>query len=181
MLRRRLVAVFGTLAVAAWLGGLISLGALVAPVVFSQVPTPWSADAMTVVFRRFDLLAMGCAAILLACEAVRAVGRAPFARAHLARAIASVLAAAAAVYQGTSVSPGIAELHAAGAVRGVGAAGAELSRLHDLAEALGKAQVVLLVMVIVLEAVTWRADPPRLARTSARSDLVPGQDSPGLG
>ena len=42
-------------------------------------------------------------------------------------------AAAGAVFEGLRVSPRIAELHAGGAVRGVGIAGIELARLHDLA------------------------------------------------
>ena len=98
---------------------------------------PWSADAMTVVFQRFDSVAMACAAVVLLTEAVRAVGRLPFARADHVRAGVSVLAAAMAVYEGASVSPRIAALHAEGAIRGVGSAGMELSKLHDMAELLG--------------------------------------------
>jgi hypothetical protein len=154
MVLRRVVGSVAALAVALWLGGLMTLGALVAPTIFSHVSMPWSADAMTVVFRRFDLVAMGCAATLLATEAVRAIARVRFSRADHARAGLSVLAAAAAVYEGTSVSPRIAELHAAGVVRGMGPAGIELSKLHDLAETLGKTEVLLLVAVVVLQVVT---------------------------
>jgi len=46
------------------------------------------------------------------------------------------VAAAAAVYEGVSVSPRIAALHEAGAIRGSGVQGLELARLHDIAEAL---------------------------------------------
>jgi hypothetical protein len=60
------------------------------------------------------------------------------------------LAAVAAVVEGVSVSPRIAALHAGGAVRGVNAAGLELARLHDLAETLGKAEVLLLAVVVAL-------------------------------
>jgi hypothetical protein len=159
MALRRVVGTIGALAVALWLGGLVTLGVLVAPTIFSRVSMPWSADAMTVVFRRFDLVAMGCAAILLVTEAARAIARVRFSRADHARAGVSVLAAAAAVYEGTSISPRIAELHAAGVVRGMGPAGIELSRLHDLAESLGKAEVGLLVVVVVLQVLTMaRAD-----------------------
>ena len=59
-----------------------------------------------------------------------------------------------AVYEGASISPRIAALHAAGAVRGLGDAGLELSRLHDRAELLGKTEVVVLMAVIVLHVVT---------------------------
>lgn len=62
------VAVF---AAGAWAGGLLVLGAIVAPVVFHVVPAPTSADAMTVIFRRFDRVAMGCGAALALAEVVR--------------------------------------------------------------------------------------------------------------
>jgi hypothetical protein len=155
---RRVSSALAMLALALWLGGLVALGTIVAPVVFSRVSMPWSADAMTVVFRRFDLVAMGSAAVLLATEAARAIARIPFARIDHVRAGVSVLAAAAAVYEGTAVSPRIAGLHAAGVVRGMGTAGIELSRLHDTAELLGKTEVVLLAAVIVLHVASW-ADP----------------------
>jgi uncharacterized membrane protein len=148
------------LSAAVWLGGLVALGALVAPVVFSTVAMPASADAMVIVFRRFDVVAMTCAALVLCAEALRrSVRRSSFARVDFARASVAVAAAAAAVFQGTRLSPRIAELHAAGAVRGFEAGGMELSRLHDVAETCGKAQVLLLVLLVVLHVVTLSADP----------------------
>jgi hypothetical protein len=152
---RTVTGIVGLLAVALWLGGLVALGALVAPVVFDRVSMPASADAMTLIFQRFDLVAMSCAAVLLATEAVRAVARVPFARLDHLRAGTSVLAAIAAVYEGASVSPRIAQLHAEGAIRGLGSAGMELARLHDRAELLGKTEVVLLVLVVALH--VWTA------------------------
>jgi len=56
----------------------------------------------------------------------------------------------AAFVEGVSVSPRIAALHAGGAVRGVNAAGLELAHLHGVAETLGKTEVGLLVVVLVL-------------------------------
>jgi hypothetical protein len=108
------------LAVAIWLGGLVALGAITAPIVFTVTPMPQSADAMTMVFRRFDLVAMSCAVVVLASEAARAIGRVPFARLDHARAAVAVLAAAVTAYEGTNVSPRIADLHAAGAIRARG-------------------------------------------------------------
>jgi hypothetical protein len=159
MLLRRITGVVATLAIALWLGGLVALGALVAPVIFSRVSMPYSADAMTVIFQRFDLVAMGSAAALLVTEAARAVARVPFGTLDHARAGVSVLAAAAAVYEGASVSPRIAMLHAEGAIRGMGSAGMELAKLHDVAELLGKTEVFLLLAVVVLHVVT--ASPRR--------------------
>lgn len=141
------------LAAAVWLGGLVALGAITAPIVFAVAPFPASADAMTLVFRRFDEVAMTCAALVLGAEALRAATPGttrPLVRADFVRVACAGLAAVAAVVEGTVVSPRIAALHAAGAVRGVGAAGTELSHLHDWAERLGKGQVVLLALLVVL-------------------------------
>lgn len=156
-------AIASGLALAIWLGGLVVLGVITAPIVFSVAPMPQSADAMTMIFRRFDLVAMSCAAVVLASEAARAIARVPFARLDHARAAVAVLAAGVTTYEGTVVSPRIAELHLAGAVRGLGPAGMELSRLHDLAEACGKTSVLLLVGLVVLHVVTATraADAPR--------------------
>jgi hypothetical protein len=157
----RVGASLALLAVGVWLGGLVALGAIAAPVVFSVAPFPSNADAMTIVFRRFDLVAMACGATLLASEAIRPVFRLRFATVDHIRAALSVLAAGLAVYEGTRVSPRIAALHAAGAVRGLGAAGVELARLHDAAEACGKAQLAVLAVVVVLHVVALTARPPR--------------------
>jgi uncharacterized protein DUF4149 len=154
---RRALSILALLAVAVWFGGLIALGAIAAPVVFATVPYPSSADAMTIVFRRFDAVAMACAAVVLATEALRGVGGLVgdrFARADHARAFVSLLAAAAAVYEGVKVSPRIAALHASGAIRGVDSAGLELARLHNLAEECGKAQILLLAGVIALHGIS---------------------------
>ncbi len=142
--------VVGALAVAVWLGGLLALGAVAAPLVFANVSFPQSADAMTLVFRRFDMVAMTCAALAMASEAVKVAARVPFGRVDHLRAGLTVVAAVLAVIEGTHVSPHIAALHAAGAMRGVGAAGQTLSHLHDVAEGLGKAEIVLLAVVMGL-------------------------------
>ncbi|MGO9838763.1 MAG: DUF4149 domain-containing protein [Polyangiaceae bacterium] len=165
---RRIASSVALLAAATWLGGLVALGAIAAPVVFSVAPWPASADAMTIVFRRFDGLAMACASIVVATEAVRAAARMPFARADIARTGVAVLAAAAAVVEGVVISPRIAALHVAGAIRGVGGAGVEMGRLHDLAEACGQAEVVLLAVYVVLQVLTLSHGGP-LARVDAGS------------
>ncbi len=159
LLLPRVTATVSLLAVALWLGGLVALGALAAPVVFSVVPLPTSADAMTIVFRRFDQVAMGCGAVVLASEAMRVIGGVPFARPDQLRAGTSVLACALAVLQGVYVSPRIAALHVGGAVRGVGDAGLELSRLHGVAETVGKAELLLLVVVVAAQVVALSRRP----------------------
>jgi Domain of unknown function (DUF4149) len=150
---RRTLAAVALLGVAVWLGGLTALGAVAAPVVFSTVPWPSSADAMSIVFRRFDAVAMACAAVVVATEAVRAMVGFRFSRVDHLRALVSVLAAAAAVLEGTEISPRIAALHAGGAIRGVGGSGLELARLHDQAEWCGKTELLLLSIAVVLHVV----------------------------
>ncbi len=146
---RRVTSIVALLAIAVWLGGLVALGAIAAPVVFSIVSLPTAADAMTVVFRRFDLVAMTCAAAILVSEAISALG-ARFGRVDIARSVVSAVAAVAAVFEGTEVSPRIAMLHAAGVSRGLGSGGTELARLHGVAELLGNAQVLFLAVAVAL-------------------------------
>lgn len=163
---RHTSSIVALLAAAVWLGGLVALGAVAAPLVFSHVPLPQSADAMSAVFRRFDAVAMTCAGLVVATEVARRLAGPRFTRLDHGRALASLFAAVAAVIEGANVSPRIAALHAAGAVRGANAAGLELARLHDLAEALGKAQVTLVALVIVLQVLSLlpaRADNPKPA------------------
>ncbi|MDP9148686.1 MAG: DUF4149 domain-containing protein [Myxococcota bacterium] len=148
--RRRACEAVALLCISLWLGGLVALGAIAAPIVFNVVSHPASADAMTLVFQRFDLVAMACAGMVLATEAALASARGAFDRLDRWRSGLSALAGALAVYEGTRVSPAIAALHAGGAIRGVGSAGADLSRLHDVAEACGKAEIAILVALVVM-------------------------------
>jgi uncharacterized protein DUF4149 len=156
----RISAAASLLGIALWLGGLVALGAIAAPVVFSIVPFPSNADAMTVVFQRFDTVAMSCAAVVLTAEAVQVGARVSFALTDHLRVGLSALAAALAVAEATSVAPRIAALHGGGVVRGIGSAGLELARLHDIAEWLGKGQLVLLVSVLILRVITLTRRPP---------------------
>ena len=73
-----------------------------------------------------------------------------------ARSALAVIATAAAVYGGTRLSPGIVELHAAGAVRGFGADGTELERLHKIAETVTKIEVVAGLALLALQVTTLR-------------------------
>jgi hypothetical protein len=149
------IAVVQVLAIALWVGGLIALGAVVAPIVFRVVPAPTSADAMTLVFGRFDRVSIACAAVALVAEAAFAAAtrtreRGKATRVDLVRAAALTIAAALAIVIGAWLSPGIAELHHAGAVRGLGEAGLALEKMHRLAESLAKLELALLVVVIAL-------------------------------
>ncbi len=142
-------------ALAIWIGGLVALGACAAPIVFRVVPAPLSGDAMGAVFRRFDAIAVACSVFVLGCEAIRIWVRDPPATAfERARTALSLLAAAAAIYGAVRLSPGIIALHQAGAVRGSGADGTELERLHKLAEAAAQVEVMAGLFLLVLQVTT---------------------------
>jgi uncharacterized membrane protein len=138
------------IAIALWLGGLVVLGAIVAPTVFRIVPAPTSADAMTVVFHRFDAIATGAAVVALVCEAVLAMRGGKVSRLDVLRAAALVVAAAAAITEALWLTPTIEALHRAGAIRGFGEAGLALERWHRVAESAAKGELFLLLLVVVL-------------------------------
>lgn len=146
------IAVVQLLALAIWAGGLLALGAIVAPIVFRVVPAPTNADAMTLVFGRFDAVAMACAVVALVGEAAFAAtaGRGKVTRLDLARGLCLVVAAGLAIAIGAWLSPGIQALHHAGAVRHVGEAGLALERLHHLAETFAKGAMALIVASFTL-------------------------------
>jgi uncharacterized membrane protein len=156
----RVTSSFALVAAAVWLGGMLALGAIVAPVVFTMVPRPEAAEAMTVVFARFDWVAVGCVAVILVSEAWRAKGSARVERLDMARAGVAAVGAALVLLEALWITPAIAALHHGGAVRGLGAAGLELDRMHGLAETCGKAQVTFALALIVLHAVTLRPIAP---------------------
>lgn len=133
------------LALAVWFGGLTVLGAVVAPIVFRTVHAPTSADAMTLVFARFDAIKVGAALLALGAEAARIRSAECVGRLCALRGIALLLAASLAMSGATLVTPVIAELHQAGAVRLVGPEGQKLERYHRVAEGMAKAEVALLV------------------------------------
>ena len=144
------LAVVQLLAVGLWASGLATLGAVVAPIVFRVVPAPGSADAMTLVFRRFDSIAITCAVVALVAEAGFAVRGGKVTRADVVRGICLAGATALAITIGAWLSPGIAELHRGGAIRNLGEAGLALERLHRLAESVAKGELLLLLIVFIL-------------------------------
>lgn len=162
-------AVLAVICLALWVGGIVALGACAAPIVFRVVPAPLSGDAMGAVFRRFDVIAIACAIVVLGCEAVRLLasrgassedGRAAGLSERTRTALA-VLASGAAIYGGTRLSPGIVALHAAGAIRGFGPDGLELERLHKLAESIAKIEVGAGLLLLALHVTTLARTEPK--------------------
>ncbi len=150
----RVLSAIALIAIALWVGGMIALGAVVAPVIFNMVPSPTSADAMTVVFRRFDKVAVACVVLVLVTEALQAMVRRPPARLDVARMVLTLVGAGLVVWQAVSISPTIEALHLAGAIRGLGEMGLRLQAAHKLAELGGKLQALCAVILIALHVTT---------------------------
>ena len=149
----RLVAVsLALLATGVWVGGIVVLGAIVAPTVSGIVPAPTSADAMTIVFVSFDKVAMTAAAIVAVAEVVRMRTMVPASPTKVDVIRLAVIGAAGvlAVVQGLWLSPTIVALHRAGAIRGSGELGQKLERFHAWSETCGKTESLLLVALVVL-------------------------------
>lgn len=160
------VVALSMLAAAVWLGGILVLGAIVAPIVFHIVHAPDSADAMTRVFLTFDKVAMSCAVVIALTEAARSrlgsVGRV-----DLLRLAAAVLASILAFTQGLWLSPRIDALHTAGAIRNVGELGLALESVHKTSELCGKTEALAIVVFIVLAVMTMhQPGAPTSAKTA---------------
>ncbi len=132
------VAVVQLLAVGLWASGLLTLGAGGGA---DRVPRRARAgqrrcdDPGVRPLRRHRIT---CAAIALVAEAAFAVRGGRVTRADIVRGASLVFAAGLAIAIGAWLSPGIAQLHRDGAMRGVGEGGLALERLHRLAREPGE-------------------------------------------
>ncbi len=162
----RLTSSLALVATAIWVGGMLTLGALVAPVVFTMIPAPGAADAMTVVFQRFDTVALVCVAVIVTTDAWRSAAPSgdPIGRLDGARMAAGAVGAGLVLLEALWITPAIVALHRGGAIRGLGPDGLELDRIHGYAESCGKAQAVVGLSLIFLHVFTLRRAKARKAR-----------------
>ncbi len=157
-------------AFAIWLGGLSVLGAIVAPTIFGAVPN--AADAMTLVFQKFDRIAMTSAVVVLLCEATLTVRGGPIGGRGLLRACVAILACFLAIGEGVWLTPSIVALHRAGAIRGLGPQGIALNETHKLAELVGKAQVFLVLFAFVMVVVKVATSAHNVHKPEAHSKNI---------
>ena len=154
----RIAAIVAAIMLGVWMGGMLALGAVAAPMVFEFTPYPFSGRAMGAAFQRFDTIAILCSVILLGCEVGRTIltMKTPAARAWLPRLrrYGAIVMALGAVYSGVRLSPGIMELHEQGARRNIGPEGEMLEQLHQQAELIGKIMLPLAVVLIALHILT---------------------------
>jgi hypothetical protein len=151
LILRRSTLVLRSYAVALWLFGWVVLGAIVAPVQFRTVPSPYAAEAMTTIFRRFDSIALACAAVVWMTDVL--LGSAGDARVRVAKRSLAALATIALLLEAFVIAPRIEDLFRAGAIRGLGPEGETLNAWHRAAEGAGKLQVLALFILLALELV----------------------------
>jgi len=158
----RVGAAVGALAAGVWAGGMIALGVCAAPFVFRLTPDPYSGNAMSAAFARFDQIALGAAVVLLAAEVGRTWAAGPRGRTIFVRVrrMLAMLMAAGAAYIGLSLTPRITQMHLDGVRRMVGPEGALLERVHKQAEAVGKAEVVMGIALVLLHVFTLNVRRP---------------------
>jgi Domain of unknown function (DUF4149) len=104
------------LAIAAWIGGLLVLGAIAAPAIFDVTALRQIPDSRVLagaifgeIFRRFHLVSYACGAVLVLSLCIRAVLGPRPRRFSLRLAIAAMMIAAA-LYSGFVLSPSIEHL-----------------------------------------------------------------------
>lgn len=175
---RAVVRTIAALAVSLWIFGLFVVGAIVAPVVFRGFAANDAANAMTVVFRRFDRVILACVAITLACEAASALASRPLTRLDTARGAVAIVLSSLGGYHALHLSPGIASLHAGGAIRGLGEGGLALEALHRQATTLATGQLVLGVAYIALLFFSASATVRRQPTVSSGTTVALGPDDP---
>jgi hypothetical protein len=130
-------------AVLAYSGGLLALGAIVAPTVFRS-GIAGAADVMTTIFTRFDRVAIALVLSGLTAEALSVALRGgPLSRVRIARGALIVLFSLTVAVQSGALSPTIARMHREGVTRNVGPRGAEFDRVHQWSSRVGKLAVLL--------------------------------------
>ncbi len=134
------------------IGGMLALGAFTAPVVFKNFPRPEAAAAMSVIFRRYDLVLLGALGLVWIGEifrnTVRIFALTPI---FLTRLIILGLLTGG-IWVSTSVlNPQIEKLNHDGIVRDTTtAAGRDFDRAHKISESIYKVDLLLAVLLIFL-------------------------------
>jgi putative copper export protein len=158
-----------TLAFAVWFGGIITIGALVAPAAFG-VDRPFAATVLEQCFRKLNTVAFFCGAIMLGATWAEAQIRSEHARRLLlVRGVLTAAAVALGLYLGIRLLPLLIGLRSGGQL-------AEFNRLHNLYGVVTQVQFGLLAAGSLISA--YLALPRRAPSKSRSSDAVPAAPSP---
>ncbi len=147
----RLANVIEYLALSLMIGGMLALGAFVAPAIFGNLPLDEAAKVMTLIFRRYDGVMFVGLILIVFGEVVRMATSDAFSRlVHRIRYVGVVLLVCLSLFSLFVVNPKIAQFQHQGVVRGVGKAGIALDQTHRQAEMLYKTELSLEVLILIL-------------------------------
>jgi uncharacterized protein DUF4149 len=156
------------LAFAVWLGGIFTLGAIVAPAAFG-VSRPFAGQVMTHSFRTLNTLSFVCGAVMLAATWAEWRERGePARRLLFVRAVLTAAALALALFLALRLLPSMLGLRSAGQM-------AEFDRLHQFSAMIFQVQTFLLLAAAAISAFLAfprRAPEPRI------TDTTPGAAPP---
>jgi uncharacterized membrane protein len=158
-----------SLAFAVWFGGIITLGAIVAPAAFG-VDRSFAATVLEECFRKLNTVAFFCGAIMLGATWAEAQIRSDYARRLLiVRAVLTAAAVALGLYLGIRLLPMLINLRAEGQLD-------EFNRLHHLYGLVTRVQFGLLAAGGLISA--YLALPRRGSSKARALDAAPAAPSP---
>lgn len=134
------------------LGGMLALGAFTAPVLFQQFPRPEAGAAMTVIFRRYDLVLSIALVMLLIGEALRwgAIGSPVWTNGFAVARFVLVLGLAGTLVAGTQVfGPKLELLQKDPALHQDSVKMAEFQSLHKQSEGVYKVALILALLLLI--------------------------------
>ena len=140
------------LGLALMIGGMLALGAFVAPAVFHAFPKPEAGAVMTLIFRRYDVL-LGLSAILVVLGEMISLLWEPVRCCRWQRGIRLLITFLLAGSLGIgifSTNPQIERFQHQGVQRGVGPAGQQFDQLHHQSESLYKFGLLLAIALLAL-------------------------------
>jgi hypothetical protein len=152
--------VLETLGLALMIGGMLALGAFVAPAVFGHFPREEAGKVMTLIFRRYDYILLPSVGLIALGEILRTWvhGYSTHIVARV-RYVVFIILVVLSLFSILVVNPKIEAYQHAGALRGVGAEGIAFDSLHRKSEALYKSELLLAIILLILVSI-----PPRLSR-----------------
>ncbi len=142
-----------TLGLALILGGIFTLGALIAPVMFGTFPREEAGAALTVVFRRFDRVVLICLGLIVVGEVLRLWAHGfSFPTGLLAslRYVLMGLVAVSIIISTQVIDPKIEAMHQAGVRPDATEQGLEFNRIHKQSEKLYKGEMVGVLLILLL-------------------------------
>ena len=139
------------LGLALMIGGMLSIGAFAAPVIFKQVARPEAGDILTTIFRRYDKVLVIALIFVVLGEAFRVLSvQTAWTTLPLVREVVLVVTVLLLAYSLFGVNAKLEAMHKAGVGYGATAEGQEFLKVHKLSESLFKTEMMGAVIIMLL-------------------------------